>query len=73
MVSVDEGRATIVIHEITVQPNFPAPRWLIQRSLNKDLPDMLACIRGLANASGTQAAEAADLQGCPGDVSSLSK
>lgn len=73
MAAVDQGRATIVSHEIRIQPSFPAPRWLIRRSLNKDLPDMLACIRGLAHASGEQAQEQADLQRCPGDVDSLSK
>lgn len=63
----------MVTHEIRVQPQFPAPRWLIRRSLSKDLPDMLACIRALANASGDRAQAAADLQRCPGDVDSLAK
>ena len=73
MTPVDEGRATIVSHEIRVQPEFLSPRWLVRRSLKRDLPDMLACIRGLANASGTQVAKAADLKRCPGDAGSLSK
>lgn len=59
----------IVIHEIRIQPRTPAPRWLVRRSLRKDLPDMLACIRGLANASGDDRRIRADLKRCPGDVS----
>lgn len=70
---VDADRAILVSHEVRIQPGFPAPRWLIRRSLNKDLPDMLACIRGLAHASGGLAQEQADLQRCPGDLDSLTK
>lgn len=65
--------ASIVTHEIRVQPNFLAPRWLIRRTLLRDLPDMLACIRGLANASADQQAGLADRQRCPGDLSTLPK
>ena len=70
---LESGNAVLVTHEIRVQPEFPAPRWLIRRSLSRDLPDMLACIRALANASGDQAQAKADLQRCPGDVDSLAK
>ncbi len=58
----------IVIHEIRIQPKIPAPGWLVRRSLRKDLPDMLACVRGLAKASGDERRRAADLKRCPGDV-----
>lgn len=58
--------AIIVIHEIRIQPKLPAPRWLVRRSLRKDLPDMLACIRGLAEASGDARRVAADLKRCAG-------
>lgn len=56
----------IVSHEIRIQPRVPAPRWLIRRSLKKDLPNMLSCIRGLAQASGNERRLALDLQRCPG-------
>jgi hypothetical protein len=58
----------LVRHVLVLQPLLPAPRWLVRRNLNKDLPDMLRCIRGLANGSGTPAALDADRQSCPGEV-----
>ena len=61
-----DDKGVIVIHEIRVQPRIPVPRWLVRRSLRKDLPDMLACIRGLAKASGDDRRIADDLNRCPG-------
>ncbi len=58
----------LVTHEIRIQSRFPAPRWLVRRTLRKDLPDMLACIRGLARASGDELDIARDLKRCPGDI-----
>jgi ribosome-associated toxin RatA of RatAB toxin-antitoxin module len=54
----------IVSHEIRVQPSFPVPRWLLRRSMRKDLPDMLACLRGLVDGSGRHSREE-DLKRCP--------
>jgi len=73
LVPLADGNGVIVIHEIRIQPKLPAPRWLVRRSLRKDLPDMLACIRGLANASADNRRIAADLKRCPGDISGLVK
>ena len=56
----------LVIHEIRVQPKIPAPRWLVRRTLRKDLPDMLACVRGLAGASKDKLRNTRDLNRCPG-------
>ena len=61
--------SVIVVHEVRIQPRIPAPKWLVRRSLQKDLPDMLACIRGLASASGTESLVLRDLKRCPGDIS----
>ena len=69
MVPLGDGTGVIVVHEIRLQPKLPAPRWLVRRSLRKDLPDMLACIRGLANASGDNSRIATDLKRCPGKIS----
>ena len=49
-----QGEGMIVTHEIRVRSRFPAPRWLVRRVLKKDLPDMLACVRALAGASGDE-------------------
>ena len=65
---LDDGDAMLVSHEIRVRSRFPAPRWLVRRVLKKDLPDMLACVRGLAEASGDQNLLANDLKRCPGDI-----
>lgn len=73
MVSLPGERGILVSHEIRIQPSMPAPRWLVRRSLRRDLPDMLACVRGLANASGDNRRIGADLNRCPGDISMLPK
>jgi len=73
MSPVADSKSIIVVHEIRIQPKLPAPRWLIRRSLRKDLPDMLACIRGLAFASGNESQKDADLKRCSGEFSNVSK
>jgi len=70
---VADSNGIIVVHEIRVKPGLPAPRWLVRRSLRRDLPDMLACMRGLANASGDEPRNAADLNRCPGDIPEVVK
>jgi len=68
-----DGRGLIVTHEIRIRSRFPAPRWLVRRVLKSDLPDMLACVRGLAHASGSNKLLSGDLQRCPGDTSQVDK
>jgi len=63
----------IVVHDVRIQPKMPAPKWLVRRSLSNDLPDMLACIRGLAGASISKNHIQDDLSRCPGDISGLTK
>lgn len=61
---LEEASGLLVTHEIQVQPSFPVPRWIIRRNMRRDLPDMLACLRGLTGGSG-DLPEAADLARCP--------
>ena len=68
-----DGNSVIVAHEIRIQPKLPAPAWLVRRNLQRDLPDMMACIRGLARASGGEGHIERDLKQCPGEVSGVSK
>ncbi len=68
LVPAADDSYVVVTHEVRIQPRIPAPRWLVRRSLRKDLPDMLACIRGLAKASGDNARVLADLSRCAGKV-----
>lgn len=56
--------ALLVTHQILLQPRLPAPRWLIRRTMHNDLPDMLACLRGLTGGSAELQQEA-DLARCP--------
>lgn len=62
------GEGLVVSHDIRLKSRFPAPRWLVRRVLKNDLPDMLACIRGMARGSGSEALQAGDLARCPGNV-----
>lgn len=67
------GEGLVVTHDIRIQSRLPAPRWLVRRVLKNDLPDMLACVRGMAGASGNADLRAMDLERCPGDTSGMSK
>lgn len=70
---LEDSGSFVVTHEIRIQPRIPAPRWLVRRVLKNDLPDMLACVRGLAQASGDDKQLAEDLERCPGDTSQAFK
>jgi ribosome-associated toxin RatA of RatAB toxin-antitoxin module len=59
---------TLVDYQIQIQPALPAPRFIVRRQVMKGMPDMLACIRGLAGGSGTPVLEKQDLGRCPGPV-----
>jgi hypothetical protein len=61
--ALDEGMI-LVTHEIRVAPRFPAPRWVVRATIRGDLPDMLACIRGLAGASLDEAMAGRDRARC---------
>jgi ribosome-associated toxin RatA of RatAB toxin-antitoxin module len=54
-------------YEARIKPSLPAPRWLVRRTIVKDTPDLIACIRGLADGSGSPEAVRADLARCPGN------
>jgi len=70
---VANENSVIVVHEIRIQPKLPAPEWLVRRNLQRDLPAMMACIRGLAKASGDNGHIECDLNHCPGEISGVSK
>jgi len=58
---------TIVDYEIGVEPAMPVPAFLLRRSVRKDMPDLLACIRALAGGSLLgPAGRASDLGRCSG-------
>ena len=61
---LDDGAGILVTHEIRVLPSFPVPRWLIRRSMRDDVPDMIACLRGLVDGSMNSTRDN-DLERCP--------
>jgi len=65
-VSLPDG--ILVRHTLALQPNFPVPRWLVRRTLTHDLPDMMLCLRGLADGSGSELASTGERLKCPGVV-----
>lgn len=58
----------LVDHRIRIVPAVPAPRFLVRWSIRRDLPDLAACVRGLAAASGSGTQRLEDLARCPGKV-----
>jgi len=54
----------LVRHRLALAPQVPAPRWLVRRSIARDLPDMLQCIRVLSGGSFDPAQAAADRKAC---------
>jgi hypothetical protein len=63
----DIPEGLLVDYEVRIQPGIPAPGFLVRRNIQKDMPDLLACIRGLAEGSGSVERERDDLDRCPGD------
>lgn len=56
----------LVEYEARVKPAFPAPRFLVRHVIRKDMPNLLACIRALADASGSPEQHEKDESLCPG-------
>jgi hypothetical protein len=61
-------QGVVVSHEIRVQPAVPAPRFVVRRLMRKGMPEMLACIRGLAGGSVSAGQKAVDLDLCAGEL-----
>jgi hypothetical protein len=60
-------QGVVVIHEIRVEPDMAAPRFLVRRWMRRGMPEMMSCIRGLAGGSLNAELEARDLGFCPGE------
>jgi len=65
---LEAPQGTLVDYRVRIQPALPAPRFIVRRNVNKGMPGMLACIRGLAGGSGSPEAERQDLSRCPGPM-----
>jgi hypothetical protein len=68
-----EGNLKVMEGQWLFQPLPDQSAIVVRRVLKKDLPDMLACVRGLAQASGDGQRVADDLERCPGDTTQVGK
>jgi len=64
-IEIENEQGFVLTHEIRLRLSYPAPRWLIRRTMYKDVPDMMACLRGLVDGSGKLSRDS-DLSRCPG-------
>lgn len=58
---------TLVVHHVDLEPRWPVPAWMVRRTLQRDLPDMMACVRYLSGGSFTADMALADRARCPQD------
>jgi hypothetical protein len=63
----EDPAGTLVDYAVRIQPGVPAPRFIVRRNVQKGMPDLLACVRGLAGGSGSSRQLESDLDRCPGD------
>ena len=59
-------QGVLIVHEIRIQPSVPVPGFIVRHLMSKSMPEMLACIRGLAGGSLSAESESVDLGFCPG-------
>jgi len=64
----ESPEGTLVDYQVRIQPGIPAPRFIVRRNIKKGMPNLLACVRGLAGGSGSRDLETTDLDRCPGKV-----
>jgi ribosome-associated toxin RatA of RatAB toxin-antitoxin module len=57
---------TLVDYEIRLRPQAPVPGFLVRRNIGRTMPDLLACVRGLAEGSATGERRQRDLARCAG-------
>jgi ribosome-associated toxin RatA of RatAB toxin-antitoxin module len=58
---------TLVEYAVRVEPSFPVPDFLVRRNISRDMPGLLACVRVLADGSGSAEQAARDRERCPGE------
>ncbi len=57
-------KGVVVIYEIRIKPDVPAPRFIVRRIMRRGILEMISCIRGLAGGSVTAEMEVRDLGFC---------
>ena len=58
----------LVDYSIRVRPALPVPGFLVSWVMRRGMPDLIACIRGLAGGSGSLEDQQADLERCQDDA-----
>jgi ribosome-associated toxin RatA of RatAB toxin-antitoxin module len=62
-----EGPGGLLLdYEIRIRPGMPVPAFIVSYVIRKGMPDLIACIRGLAGGSGTMERAQGDLERCQG-------
>lgn len=56
----------LVDYQIRIRPGLPVPGFIVSSVMRKGMPDLIACIRGLAGGSGSRDRENSDLGRCRG-------
>ena len=56
----------LIDYQIRVQPLFPVPGFIVSYVMRKGMPDLIACIRGLAGGPASQERSMGDLKRCRG-------
>jgi len=57
-----------VDYSIRVRPRLPVPGFIVSWVMRRGMPDIIACIRGLADGSGLPEQRRADLERCRGNA-----
>jgi len=57
----------LIDYSIRVRPVFPVPGFIVSWVMRKGMPDLIACIRGLADGSGSPDRNKNDLERCRGE------
>jgi ribosome-associated toxin RatA of RatAB toxin-antitoxin module len=58
----------LIDYSIRVRPGLPVPGFIVSWVMRKGMPDLIACIRGLAGGSGSPDQIGFDLERCRGDT-----
>jgi hypothetical protein len=58
----------LVDYSIRVRPALPVPGFIVSWVMRRGMPDLIACIRGLAGGSGSPDGQRDDLERCRGDA-----
>jgi ribosome-associated toxin RatA of RatAB toxin-antitoxin module len=62
----DSTDGLLLDYEIRIQPGFPVPAFIVSWVIRSGMPDLIACIRGLAGGSGSMDRVTEDLGRCQG-------